>query len=436
MISRIGQPQGLPLHHLGENLARDLIKILLALFLSAGMASAVEIFQAPAVIQIASTVSDGKYSLEEIVRTARLNGIKIVILGERDFMRWEYGLWPLRSLIKKTVKSNSLSAYGVERYFREIEKLQLGNPDMLIIPGVESAPFYYWEGSPFRKNLKVKNWHKHMLIVGLKKIEDYENIPSLSNPHGTGGSFKYDQYHGDLGPKPYQNLIDYVNQRDGLIYWAHPEAENVSSRGDIGIETKEYSADLAKTYGYAGFTVFYDGYEKTGKPGGIWDELLKEYCRGERKSPVWAIGGLGFDQGGGLSAAMKDLKVILYLSEWNQEAVVRALREGKNYVLLGGVDLRLENFSVENKNASLIRIKGYAASDKEIHLQIKLIRQGEVIKTFEARNIFDIVYEDDSLTKGEKTYYRLEITLPGGMLITNPVFLDRRDILVPPPGRG
>ena len=325
------------------------------------------------------------------------------------------------------MKSNSLSAYGVERYFREIEKLQLGNPDMLIIPGVESAPFYYWEGSPFRKNLKVKNWHKHMLIVGLKKIEDYENIPSLSNPHGTGGSFKYDQYHGDLGPKPYQNLIDYVNQRDGLIYWAHPEAENVSSRGDIGIETKEYSADLAKTYGYAGFTVFYDGYEKTGKPGGLWDELLKEYCRGERKSPVWAIGGLGFDQVGELSRAMKDLKVILYLSEWSQEAVLAALREGRNYVILGGSNLKLEGFTVEIKDDKpLVKIKGYVASDNEVSPRIKLIRQGEVIKVFETGNIFDIVYEDGSRAKGEKTYYRLEITLPGGMLIANPVFVEMR----------
>ena len=157
-------------------LLNNLCSLVIVLFISS-IAFAEEFFQAPAVIQIASTVSDGKYSLEEIVQTARINGIKIVILGERDFMRWEYGLWPLRGLIKKTVKSNSLSAYGVERYFREIEKLQLGNPDMLIIPGVESAPFYYWEGSPFRKNLKVKNWHKHMLIVGLKKIEDYENIP-------------------------------------------------------------------------------------------------------------------------------------------------------------------------------------------------------------------------------------------------------------------
>ncbi len=393
--------------------------IVICLFVST-IVSAEELFQAPAAIQIASTVSDGKYSLDEIARTARENGIKIIILGERDFMRWEYGLWPLRGLIKKTVESNSLFAYGIERYFKEIERLKKGNPDMLIIPGVESAPFYYWEGSPFRKNLKIKDWHKHMLIVGLKDNEDYENIPSLSNPRA---KVEYDQYRGDPGPRPYQNLIDYVNQNNGLIYWAHPEAENISSRGDIRIETKEYSGDLTKTHGYTGFTVFYDGYEKTGRPGGLWDELLKGYCRGEGKSPVWAIGGLGFDQGGELSAAMKDLRVILNLSEWSQEAVLAALREGKNYVLLGRVDLRLENFSVENRFAPLIRIKGYAALDKEIPLRIKLIRQGAVIKTFEAGNIFDIVYEDPSYVKGEKTYYRLEIDCAGGMLIANPVFV-------------
>ena len=49
-----------------------------------------------------------------------------------------------------------------------------------------------------------------------------------------------------------------------------------------------------------------------------------------------------------------------------------------------------------------------------------------MIKVFETGNIFDIVYEDGSRAKGEKTYYRLEITLPGGMLIANPVFVEMR----------
>ncbi len=394
---------------------------IIIIFSISTVVSADELFQAPAAIQIASTVSDGKYSLEEIVRSARESGIKIVILGERDFMRWEYGLWPFRSLIKKTIQSNSLSAYGIERYLKEIESLQKQNPDMLIIPGIESAPFYYWEGSPFRKNLKIKNWHKHMLIVGLKDNDDYENIPSLSNPRA---KVKYGQYHGDLGVKPYQDLIDYVNQEGGLIYWTHPEAENISSRGDIGIETKEYSENLSKTYGYTGFTVFYDGYEKTARPGGIWDGLLKEYCAGIRKQVVWAIGGLGFDQVGELSAALKDLRVILNLSEWSQDAVLAALREGRNYVVLGGSSLKLEVFKAEIRDGRpWVKIKGYLVSDKEVLLRIKLIRGGEVIKVFEAGNIFDITYEDDSLAKGEKTYYRLEITLPGGILIANPVFM-------------
>ena len=108
-------------------LLNNLCSLVIVLFISS-IAFAEELFQAPAVIQIASTVSDGKYSLEEIVQTARINGIKIVILGERDFMRWEYGLWPLRGLIKKTVKSNSLSAYGNRKVSAGNGKTAKGKP--------------------------------------------------------------------------------------------------------------------------------------------------------------------------------------------------------------------------------------------------------------------------------------------------------------------
>ena len=82
---------------------------------------------------------------------------------------------------------------------------------------------------------------------------------------------------------------------------------------------------------------------------------------------------------------------------------------------MGGSNLKLEGFTVEIKDDKpLVKIKGYVASDNEVSPRIKLIRQGEVIKVFETGNIFDIVYEDGSRAKGEKTYYRLEITLPGG----------------------
>jgi len=245
----------------------------------------------PAIIHIASTVSDGEHSLSEIVKIAKDNGIKVVVINDRDLMRWEYGIWPLRNLIKKRVEINSIFKYGIKRYLNEIRMLQNKFSDLIIIPGTESAPFYYWEGSPFRRNLKMYNWHKHILTVGLEKDEDYRNLPVIGNFKGlrdglaiiklwpfltllvgfvcmkkriysykdyqgkelapyskkwriTGVfiiilsflfvlnnwpflKFKFDSYHGDLGSFPYQNFINYVEKKGGLTFWAHPEAEYI-----------------------------------------------------------------------------------------------------------------------------------------------------------------------------------------------------------------
>lgn len=67
-----------------------------------------EYAQVPCAIQISSQASDGKYALSDIVRIARENGMKAVVITERDLMRWEYGLWPLRNVIKKRVEDKSL----------------------------------------------------------------------------------------------------------------------------------------------------------------------------------------------------------------------------------------------------------------------------------------------------------------------------------------
>ncbi|HAH20730.1 MAG: hypothetical protein A2Y00_07425 [Omnitrophica WOR_2 bacterium GWF2_43_52] len=408
-------------------------------------AFAEELLQVSAAIHISSTVSDGKHSIAEIVRIARENKMRVVVITDRDFMRWEYGLWPLRGVIKKAVTSNSVGEYGVRRYLKDIEKAQKDNPDMLIIAAVESAPFYYWQGSPLKKNLKLKNWHKHMLVVGLENELDYQNLPTVSNLRKSSWPARYDQYHGDQADRPYQNLIDYVNSRGGLIFWAHPEAENVGTRGAIGIETKPYPDALLKTYGYTGFSVFYEGYTTIGSPGGIWDTTLKEYCQGKRKQPVWAIGGLCFDQVGELTEIMKDLRVIVLISDWSKKAVLKALKEGRDYVVLGKGGLRLESFEVtdslkQNKPAMMgeeialsanprIKIKGYCLEEADVKIKIKLIRGGEIIKVFEAASPFEIEYQDEAVIAANKTYYRLEITSPGGMLVTNPIFLINEKVI-------
>ena len=159
-----------------------------------------EFTQASAAIQISSTVSDGKYSIPEIITIAKKNNIQIVILADYDLARWEYGLWPLRNVIKKTREENSVFKYGIRRYLHEIENIQKTSPDLILIPGLESAPFYYWQGSPFNNSLTLKNWHKHILVMGLEKLEDYENLPIIGNKQALRLPFKFKNIFALLWP--------------------------------------------------------------------------------------------------------------------------------------------------------------------------------------------------------------------------------------------
>lgn len=481
--------------------------ILLILNCTFNIGKGQELIQAPAAIHISSTVSDGKYSIPEIVEIARQNNIKVVILTDRDLMRWEYGLWPLRNLIKKTIDSNSVFKYGINRYLKEIRELQKRNPDLILIPGAESAPFYYWQGSPFDNNFKLCNWHKHILVIGLDEARDYRYLPVVGNRHGlripfgwrdiyqlwpilmliagiiclrkrqfnykdikgrslgphsrpwqilgvilivTGFlftlnnfpfcDFKFDQYQGNLGIKPYQNFIDYVNQKGGLTFWAHPEAEYIQKRGKVSIETSEHSQELLEAEGYSGFLIFYEGYKKIGHPGGIWDKLLKQYCEGKRAAPIWAIAGLGFDQSGELTDRMRTLRTVFLVPELDKESVLGALKEGRMYVMRGGrsPEFVLDKFIVSDvstyayaaigeelalEGRPVIEIGGRFLDEWETPVKIKLIRNGEIIKTFEVDSPFELSYQDELERAEAKFYYRLEIHSADLLLITNPIFV-------------
>lgn len=468
-----------------------------------------ELIQAPAAIHISSKISDGIYTIPKIVAIAKENNIKVIIMTDRDLMRWEYGLWPLRRIIKKTVETGSVFIYGVKNYLREIEEVQRSNPDLVLIPGVESAPFYYWEGSPFR-NLKMCNWHKHMLVIGLDKVKDYKMLPSFANryslklpyklkdiyrlwpillliigilclrkrkfrykdlqgrplgPYSRGWrifgiciiifsplflinnfpfrSFKYDQYHGEQGIGPYQNFIDYVKQHGGLTFWAHPEAEYIQRFGRIKIETRNHASDLMEAYDYTGFAIFYEGYNKVGCPYGLWDEVLKEYCQGIREKPIWAIGGLSFDSLGNLSDYMKDLRNILLVPKLSRVEALKALREGRMYVIKGrrSYEFILDKFVIRENSTDVgktmgqqitlqgnpkLEISGHFTNGENLPFKIKLIKNGKIIEIFEVTSPFDIAYQDEYNHKDRMIYYRIEAESDGINLITNPIFVSRK----------
>ncbi|MDD5170765.1 MAG: hypothetical protein PHN75_18255, partial [Syntrophales bacterium] len=104
--------------------------------------------QIAGLIDLRTTFSDGAYTVEQLTILARERGFRVVFVTDHDRMAMSYGLPPFRNVIKKSEEYNSTNVSGPERYLQTIHDVQAKYPDMIIIPGSETAPFYYWTGNP------------------------------------------------------------------------------------------------------------------------------------------------------------------------------------------------------------------------------------------------------------------------------------------------
>jgi hypothetical protein len=64
--------------------------------------------QIAGLIDIRSTFSDGSYSIEELVKMSKDRGFDVVVFTDNDRMEMEYGLFPLRHIIRKRVEKPSV----------------------------------------------------------------------------------------------------------------------------------------------------------------------------------------------------------------------------------------------------------------------------------------------------------------------------------------
>ncbi|MBI3815540.1 MAG: hypothetical protein HY279_13875, partial [Nitrospinae bacterium] len=365
----------------------------------------VEYVQVVGAADTRTTFSDGRHPVEELVRMARDSGIEALIINDHDRYSLEYGIWPLHKIIKKKVDESSLLKNDAADYLEEIERISKKYPEVLIIPGVESAPFYYWTGSAFTNNLTAHKWENHIGIIGFERPEDFEGLPTLNSNFSLkyykkyiyniaffgisfllGGllilwkgiyryagisiavlsllfivnfhpfqSSPFDQYHGDQGVLPWQETIDYANSKGGITVWHHMEsASGIGKKGPISVNTPPHPEDLLKTYGYTAFQSIYEDTIHVTEPGREWDILLSQYCAGNRDAPVWGIGGHDFHGEGESGIKLQDVKTIFLLKktspsqggekagvEKTKEAVYEAIINGKMYPVRQGDDYRL-----------------------------------------------------------------------------------------------
>lgn len=393
-------------------------------------------------IHIQTPVSGGKRTFSDYLQLARQNDIGIMVVTDHDTQKYQYGLWPLRGLIKKTVDEPSVFKYGVDNYFKLIQQANSLANDIILIDGVESIPFYYWSGSYFRDTLALNDRGKHILVVGMNDVNAYKNLPLIGN-----GKSRFNQYDGPQAYAPYQDLIDYVNSKGGLTFWAHPEAKESKSTQKIIVNTLAYPECVKATTNYTGFGVFWEGYQKIGLPNGTWDEVLKEYADGRRANPAWAIGEID-DYG---DKDLSRLVTIFMLKEKTYKAAIGALKTGKTYTVLRAKDSpppMLDDFCIYHtaqptiaysgdelvtSSTPTIRIKvsfknGGNRTEKSPKMKatLKVIRHGKVIKEVNQALPITLNFKDNykPTRPGERIYYRLEvIDEKNGRLISNPIFV-------------
>lgn len=262
------------------------------------------------------------------------------------------------------------------------------------------------------------------------------SLLSLANSFPFTTSLGFDQYHGDQGAKPYQRVIDYVNERGGLAFWSMPEAKLKERKGHIQFQSGPSLPNLLETENYAGFGAIYADNRTMHQPGREWDELLLAYCRGDRETPVWGIGESDYHDG---PEEIDHTQTVLLLKELNREEVLAALRDGKFYAVRKSAEgeLLLKKFTVMGINGGQVAHMGdELVSDGRVKIRmeglqpgrgkmaVRLIKDGKLFRSFDSEeNEFRYEVVDEVAQKG---YYRLLISGSYGELISNPIFFTKR----------
>lgn len=485
-------------------------RLVVLLLLLAALASAAEAapFQVKAAVHVHSSLSTGVLSLDELAQEARRKGIGALVLTENLLLRFEYGLFPFRGVVRKVVDRPSVLPMGIERYLAAVEEAQRRAPDVLLVPGVEVMPYYYWTGSPFTRDLTMWDAQKNLLVVGLTRPEDFAAIPAIGNGWRPGSSrtlttlaaalgalaggvylvrhrrerqvrlahftvrvqkryrlwgasalglgalllaealtaSDFNPYRGNLGVAPYQASIEAVAARQGMTLWSLPEARDESTQslgawGSVTIRTDPYPEALAQTQGYTGFGAIYPDTVTITRPGGLWDQILRDYAEGRRARPVWGFGEVAYH---GPPKPLDEALTVFLVADRSRRAVLEALRTGQLYALrpLPGYHLVLDEFAIAQdaggqpvgmggqltaggQEPLRLRIRLTASDGREVAVSLKVIRSGRVVETLKAVTPIEATLPADPPGPGTREFFRLEVDLPHPLL-SNPIFVARR----------
>jgi hypothetical protein len=360
-----------------------------------------ELMQLRGAVHVHSDFSTGSEPLETVARRALEHGLDVLVMGDDGLRQMDFGLPLLRNLAFTRDQRSLLTRGTLGAYLAEIQRLDQLFPELIVIDGVESAPFYFWGVDWLARRGTLRHWNKHLLAIGLGTEQAYRGLPVQGSPalwvwHTSGvlllwpligllyaslarrahpawvrypvalvsalclvNNFPFkaplwDAYGGDMGAAPYQHYIDYVGEHRGLVFWAHPESRStmptmqlMDGRAEIVSATPAHGQDLLATRGYTGFAALYGDRITATEPGNQWDQVLCQYLDGERQRPVWGTGDIDYHHDDAdRDNQIHDIQTVFLVRERTRAGVLEAMEKGRMYAARGGDQmLVLETFS-------------------------------------------------------------------------------------------
>ncbi|HEY3131662.1 MAG TPA: hypothetical protein VGL91_19565 [Acidobacteriota bacterium] len=310
-----------------------------------------------AALHIHSRFSNGNLEISELAAYGHQHQIDVLGITDSLLTRVRYGVGPWKKLISYWASRRAVIDHGVQNYLTSLQRAQRQFEDVVLIPGLEVAPYYYWQGDLF-DGLRLFDFDRHILIFGLYDPEVIRNLPVIENETWAntqrdwgstigpgamiicgaillfvkrvrevrltyfslrkqrrfwllglvlllvGGAWAYNDYPFGRLSDPYsgkgdihasQHLIDFVRRRAGLTFLSYPEARVADIKmGGSTMVSAPHPEDLWLMDQYTGFEGVYGGDFRVTEPGNVWDRVLIDYLQGGRRSWPSVITGIDF----------------------------------------------------------------------------------------------------------------------------------------------
>jgi hypothetical protein len=456
-----------------------------------------------AIMHVHTKLSSGEYSLPQLTQIATSQQIDAIFLSDGFIENIQYGLFPLRHILWARYINKSIISCGIQNYQTVVAEENKRQTNILYIPGLELTPRIYWSGSFLKNNLICHNHQRNLILLNIPGEETIQKLsiicgfmpgrdafivfitrlvlaffiialiatifiaPSIAHKAGYKTSVirkamlfalllpslvlmiiinsiinfipLYDIYSQDAPEKFEQKIIDELNQKNTLHFWAHPEAfdHHDFPKYHFSIDTRAYPEILFKTKKYTGFAGINEGANNIILAGKLWDTLLTKYTEGSLQSPAWCFGEMLYHYEGQAGKKLSNVETVILSKDRTEKSLLAAVKNGQFYARRNykSQKLILEEFSINgiisgdtllftsHSNAPIDIFLSANSIIPDEPISISIICNGLQIYTTKT-NTPCYLNLTEHISESGNCYYRAIITGKYPLtLVSNPIFI-------------